>query len=55
MWDVRKRKMAFVKAALSLMGIVKNGHSPKGVQYIDAQESIMYSFVVCVKNFLVSG
>lgn len=47
--------MACVKVVLSLVDIVKNGHSPRGVQYIDARENIMYNFVVYVKNFLVNG
>lgn len=51
----KKKKMAGVKVVWSLMDIVKSGHSLGGVQYINAQENIMYNFVDYVKNFLVNG
>lgn len=55
MLDVKKEKMVYVKAALSQMDIAKNGRSLKDVRYINVRENIIYNFVVCVKNFLVSG
>lgn len=50
----KKKENGMCKGCIESDG-VKNGHSLKGVQYIDVRENIMYNFVDYVKNFLVNG
>ena len=51
----KKKAEGFVRAVLNLMVIVRNGRNRMDAQFINVQESIMFSFADCVTNFPASG
>lgn len=48
-----KKQKGFARAVLNPMGIVKSGHSHRGVRFINVRRNTMYSFADCVKSFRV--
>lgn len=51
----KKKEDGICQGCIESDGIVWNGRNPMAVQFINAQENIMFNFVDCAKNFPVSG